>query len=350
MSIFFVTENPYSLPNNPYLRTLIDELKCLDESLEIQWGMRIFWSDEIFLFDIIHFQWPDACLTEGGQHHVEELENRLSVLKAEGKKIVATCHNLVPHYCQSEERIKCYSVVYRSCDYMFHLGEYSQEMCQKEYPQAEHWLLPHHVYDTIYPSVPSKEESCQRLGLKANKKHVLCFGAFRDFEERNIVSRLVKRWNGSIRMIAPNYMTVPQTTFPNKQRIRQLYYKYRYRLYVTGNTCHAVSEELLPYFFGASDMVLIPRVKILNSGNLPLAFLMKKAVVGPDVGNVGLLLRKTNNHVFDTGHLEELADIISSDEGYLERGLKNYEYAMSHWTTAMIGRTLLEYYKKLCKV
>lgn len=49
----------------------------------------------------------------------------------------------------------------------------------------------------------------------------------------------------------------------------------------------------LPYYMAASDVIFIQRKDILNSGNVPLAFLYHKVVVGPKVGNIGELLSET---------------------------------------------------------
>lgn len=48
-----------------------------------------------------------------------------------------------------------------------------------------------------------------------------------------------------------------------------------------------------------ADIALLQRVKILNSGSLPLNFYFGNVVVGPDVGNVGEILKKTGNPVFN---------------------------------------------------
>jgi hypothetical protein len=60
---------------------------------------------------------------------------------------------------------------------------------------------------------------------------------------------------------------------------------------------------------------MIQRKRILNSGNLPMGFYFGKPVVGPDVGNVGEILRSTGNPVFDP---EDCASVAAS----LSRGFE----------------------------
>ena len=59
------------------------------------------------------------------------------------------------------------------------------------------------------------------------------------------------------------------------------------------------TDEEVALYFAAADAVFIQRLDDLNSGNLPMAFLFRKAVAGPAGGNIGEWLRKTDNPVFD---------------------------------------------------
>jgi hypothetical protein len=61
---------------------------------------------------------------------------------------------------------------------------------------------------------------------------------------------------------------------------------------MTGHSWVPVDDNILPYYYAASDLAFIHRVKILNSGNAIMPMLFGKVVVGPDVGNVGVLLKK----------------------------------------------------------
>ena len=73
--------------------------------------------------------------------------------------------------------------------------------------------------------------------------------------------------------------------------------------------------------------MLLQRTTILNSGNIPMAFYLEKVMVGPDTGNVGELLKKTGNPVFDIDNLSTLESCIQqalrlAKDGY---GKKNAE-------------------------
>ena len=54
-----------------------------------------------------------------------------------------------------------------------------------------------------------------------------------------------------------------------------------------------------PAYFTAADVVFIQRLRILNSGNLPMGFYYGRPVLGPAVGDVGEILQEAGNPTFD---------------------------------------------------
>ena len=98
-----------------------------------------------------------------------------------------------------------------------------------------------------------------------------------------------------------------------------------------------IDNDELPYYIAASDVIFVQRKRILNSGNVPLAFLFRKVVAGPDNGNVGELLRETGNPVFSP---DDNAGIVRALEqaGRLAeqgKGEENYRYARQHMNLAV---------------
>ena len=353
MKIFQAIDNPYNAPN-PYVYTLIDGLKVVDSSIEIGWGIDTIWTDDILNYDIVHIHWPSSLLynNDGVVRQICDVEERLVFLKSKGIRIVATCHNLEPHYCAIEEERKSYHVVYGLADMIFHLGEYSKNLFGEKYPNARNVMLPHHIYDTVYKDFKPQEESQARLGLRMNNKYILCFGAFRNIEEHSLVLQLgaqFKRTN--IYILAPSYDWIPKARWYsfNKQRFLKQRLKFKYHLIVTGTGgSRSVSDEELPYYYAASDLCLIHRVKILNSGLLPMAMMMGKTVIGPDAGNVGCILRGLHNPVFDVDNLQSLGQIIKDTfKRGKEIGLRNQEYAFKHWRTSDVSGMLYNYYMSL---
>lgn len=310
MKVFMVHEDPWHA-GNPYIYTLIEGLQKAHSDCELSWGRDLFWSDDIYTFDIVHFHWTQTFM--GKDSHTEiELLSHIKRMKMAGVKIVATCHDLEPHYDQFADKAESMKYVYGNCNAIIHLGEYSKKLFEERYPQTRHFLVPHHLYDTIYTHFPSRTESLKYLNLPDDSTYVLCFGAFRAKQERQLIISLSKQLSDkSIIILAPSFMNVWWHSFRLLHLlIKRWYYKYRYNIYCTGSTWRAVSDDTLPYYYGAADVVFVQRVKILNSGNALMPLLFGKVVVGPDCGNVGPLLRKWKYPVFPVDGINQIGDCV----------------------------------------
>ena len=188
MKVLMVHENPWKA-GNPYISTLIDAIQQLHPDCHMAWGRDAFWSDDALTYDIVHFHWPQTFMGRD-PHSEEQFQQHIDRMRAAGVKILATCHDLKPHYRQFAEHAEAMRIVYERCEVIIHLGSYSLALFQQLYPQATHVLIPHHLYDTLYPVRPSRQEALQRLNLPADRRYVLCFGAFRARQERELIKLL----------------------------------------------------------------------------------------------------------------------------------------------------------------
>lgn len=349
MKVYQAVPNPYTSVNQ-YVMSLMNGIDAQFDDVEWGWGSETFWQNEIFEYDIIHIQWPDILLSS--DHTPIQIDHRLSKLKENGNKIISTCHNLEPHYCSDINRKDAYNIVYRKSDMMLHLGNYSLNLMKELFPKVNHVLLPHHVYDTFYNILPSKYDSCKKLNLSLKNKYIICYGGFRDAEERNLSMCVAKTYQKTnVYVLAPSY----DAGWSSK--ILKIYWyliknklcNLRRHIICHGYANHTIPNELTPYYYGASDLALIQRKKILNSGNVTLAFLMGKVVVGPDEGNVGLLLRETGNPTFDVNDDSTIIAAVRKgfDLAKDNYGEKNRRYALDNFSTAIIAERLYNYYLKL---
>jgi len=347
MKVFMVHEDPWHA-GNPYIYTLIEGLQKSHHDCEISWGRELFWSDDIFSFNIVHFHWPQTFM--GKDPHTEnDFLHHIEKIKSFGVKIVATCHDLEPHYDQYADKVESMRIVYSHCDAIFHLGNFSKTLFEKKYPNAAHYLLPHHLYDTVYTYFPSREESLKKLILPEDRTYILCFGTFRAKQERRLIFNLSKQLaDKDIVILAPSFMNIWWHSFRLlHKRLIKWFYKFNYNIYCTGSTWRAVTDESLPYFYGAADIVFIQRLKILNSGNALMPMLFGKVVVGPDCGNVGPLLRHWGYPVFSVNDISSVGTIVRKalQLGKDGLGVQNRKHQLDEYSTAVIVDKLYNTYK-----
>lgn len=352
MKVFVVHEDPWH-EGNPYIYTLIEGLQKSYPDCELSWGRETFWSEDIFSFDIVHFHWPQTFM--GRDSHSElDLLHHIERMKSAGVKIVATCHDLEPHYDTFADKAESMKIVYSHSDAIIHLGDYSKELFESCYPNAKHLLIPHHLYDTVYTTFPSKTESLKFLNLSEDYTYILCFGSFRAKQERQLIIDLSKQLlDKNIIILAPCFMNVWWHSFRLFHKcLKKLYYQYRYNIYCTGSPWLAVSNQSLPYYYGAADVVFIQRVKILNSGNAMMPMLFGKVVVGPDCGNVGPILKQWGYPVFpvnDTCHIGDI--VLKAIELEIKgKGIQNRKRQLSMYSTSVIVEKLFEVYKYISSV
>lgn len=340
---------------NPFVYTISDSIQKYHKDSEFCFSPGFLWKPECDNVDVVHFMWPQIHAAEimKGQ----DLDKRIASLKSKGVKIVATCHNLQPHYGDKVSN-ETYNIVYSNCDVIIHLGEYSKAIHEKEYPNAKHVLIQHHVYNTIYDQPKDRTQARQSLGIAPETKVAVCIGDFRaDEERRMIVDAARELHKDGVIVIAPRLYTLPRLIARNP--LRMIYYWFRYPivrnqikeasqngLMVKGRFIN--DEEMLIYL-GAADIVLIQRLHILNSGNLPLGMYMSKVVVGPDDGNVGQILKSTNNPIFNPHDIHSVVDAIKRGFELAEQGKgnENKDWIMQNCTTEVIAEEHWQLYNSI---
>ena len=334
---------------NPFVVTLCDELNR--QGCYATMSSEELWSAKDY--DVIHFQWPEAVFDwtmTVSQNQVEKLTKKLDCLKSEGKKIVITCHNLKPHTRKDKGVLSLYGIIYNRCDMFIHLGSYSKELLEKQYPEAKHIIIPHHIYDTLYQFNLDKK-ACQReLNINSDNFNVLCFGKFRNDEERNMLIRLYKRCKQKqINFITPGFYKMNWIS-RNVFNIPGIIAKHIcYKLLGFRYKNRSLSDEELVKYFTASDAVLIQRLSILNSGNLPMGYFAGKVVVGPNVGNVGRILSETGNPTFDPQSMESIYQKLLEARrlSMTSKGIENRRLALKKWKTECIAKELIDAYQSI---
>lgn len=333
----------------PYVYTFTDVISRTHPEVTFGAVQCDFWTNKIFEYDIVHIMWPNCFAVEVGRG--SDLAKRLQEIKEHHIRIIATCHNLQPHSdAKNSISEKCYDVVYSNCDVMIHLGEYSRNLLRKKYNQAKHVIIPHHVYDEIYTNLPTRKDSINALHLKEDKTYILAFGAFRCENERNLLRNAAIKFRGeNIVFLAPSFYQIPWSPHVvGRNSLRRIvtlskHYFNCPNIIIEGVRC---SDEKLLYYYGASKIAFIQRVDLLNSGNIPMAYLMGKVVVGPKIGNIAGLLQSYGNPTFNPLDVTSVIQAIHQALILVEenKGKENRDKALKEISSAKIAQMHYQLY------
>lgn len=344
--------------DNLFVHILCDAIRR--QGIHVERSVQAFWESDA-RYDIIHFQWPEEVVGWNctDPSVIEKLKQRIDRFRAGGSHFVYTRHNIRPHYCNSPIIGQAYDIIETNSDLTVHMGQFSFDEFKSRYPKSRNILIPHHLYEHTYNETISQQEARRQLGIPADRYVITSFGKFRNWEEiRMVLGAYVHLKEKKKYLLAPRmfpFSKHPGCSNPLKQLFSHIGYHIGMPLLnkilhmKTGANEELISNEALPLYIIAADVIFVQRKQILNSGNVPLAFLFHKVAIGPQTGNVGELLRKTGNPTFDTARPKSIVHALE-EAASLERkgqGEKNYEHAIAHFGTERIGRMYAEAYRSL---
>lgn len=332
MKILFVTD-PKCL--NPYPCELADYLTAAATEANVTVGIREFWESDVH-FDIIHFHWVEELFNwkDYAREKMISLLKRIDYWKSEGTSIVFTIHNIKPHAINWDCGVDIYREVFRKGDLFIHLGEVSKRLFREAYGDEmlnrfNHSVIPHGLFTSYDKETVDRNGARKFFGINGDDFVMLSFGNIRKFEEAKLIFNALKAIDvKEKKMIISNFRY-------SSGRFRRIIEKtfLAFQKDIIANSGF-VEKEMVPYYFRAADIVFIPRIEILNSGNLFLGFFYEKVVVGPDIGVVGEILKEMGNPVFIPGNKKSLSDALMNAKILVEdskKGYENYLYACENF-------------------
>lgn len=343
--------------DNLFVPILCDAIRMA--GIDVRCSTDEFWNSDT-AYDIIHFQWPEEVVgwncTDPGV--VSRLEERIRFFRSRGARFVYTRHNVRPHYA-NDVIYRAYDIIESQSDVVAHMGRFSMNDFIAIYPDSRNVVIPHHIYQHTYKEDISMERARQYLKLPQKAFIITAFGKFRNREEIRMVLGAFRKWNDKHKLLlAPRLYPFSRRSdyyggnFLKHWRALIGYYLLMPVLNRLWKLHAGASDELidncdLPYYITASDVILIQRRDILNSGNVPLAFLFRKVVVGPNVGNIGELLRETGNPTFNPDDKQDILRALEEARRLSaeRQGEANYAYAIANMNIQKIGQEYAQTYK-----
>lgn len=294
-------------------------------------------------YDIIHIQWPEELTSWSipTEESFQKVEDALKYWSSKAK-VVVTRHNILPNKNQPLKYVPLYDLVYSYADAIIHLGEWSLQEFNREYPQicreCLQRVIPHPIYEG-YPNIVSRTNARQYLNISEKDKVILCFGSIRDKNQFRMVFKAFRTLEIPNKcLLIPRYKDLI-----NRSRryflshfwffLKQLYYRnfYNIRLGVG-----FIENRDIQYYFKASDVVFIPRSGQLNSGVIFLALAFGKPVIGPARGNMEEVLKAFGYPVFEP---EDNVSIVSA----LKKSIRDQQDAFVPFLMRNLDQYTLSY-------
>ena len=271
--------------------------------------------DDASFYDAVLIHWPELLFKrkEPSLAQIEDLNQTLNEWK-KTTRIVHVVHNNHPHKKNTNNFKKLYDLVHFNADITVHLGEFSKDKYKKIYPNSKHLVIEHPLYASsmkLYDKLLARK----KLGIKKNKFVIMVPGKIRTLEERKLVLSSFKQLK-----IKEKLLLVPRM-FPLKMKPFKGYYKlkkilpidkvYSYfanKEYVTSYNFNYsfCSNEQLSLLASSADVIFIPRLNNLNSGNTFLGLTFKKLILGPNNGNTAEFLKRHKMIKYDVNNLSAI--------------------------------------------
>tara|TARA_R100000935_G_scaffold50402_1_gene76263 strand:+ start:9816 stop:10859 length:1044 start_codon:yes stop_codon:yes gene_type:complete len=316
------------LPFKKELNTYLDEIQRYSQYTFVYENYKKYTAT----YNIVNVHWPEAIFDwfEPTDEQLADLRNEINKWK-KNSVLIYTKHDVERHKGMTPNFTKLFELIEQNTDVFIHLGNYSKEYYQEKYPNATHKIVFHPLYENSF-MISSKSEAREKLNIDQEALVIISPGSIRNFAERNLVISSFKKLKVKNKvLIATNMRSEIKYDFRGRVKLKKFfdirsYFVNRFknnhqppRFIFSYNRINANEMALK---MSAADIVLIPRIKILNSGNLFLGLTFNKIVVGPATGNIEEQLNLLRLPVFDSNSISSVTQaiekgIVLNNSGYV---------------------------------
>lgn len=346
---------------NPWLFLLMRSLHRHPKVEVVQHGFG--WLLEEGEWDIIHLHWPEILVTgflpghfsesRVERHHIDRLVTLLKSWKSRGSRLLMTLHNEEPHVDPSGMCQQLYRELYELADGFVHMGRTSRELLEKNYPQESEgkpgFLIPHGDY-RYFPDEKPRAACRRELGIPPETRLILAFGAIRSQRELELGIDAFNRAGipNSLYMMVGK-LPVPWRSNPRHYSVRRKLYLNRLKRRPIQTVERAIPPDEVQLYLKSADLLFIPRLRALNSGNVALGFTYGKVVAGPAYGVIGEQLSETGNPLFDPSRPGSVSAALKKGLQLMEEGHgeRNAAWARQHLGWEKIAEATVKAYQQL---
>ncbi len=351
-----------SLPQ-PKNRFVQDLKAGIERYAEVIYDFNEFWKCQNH-YDVIHIHEPEYLSFEiqsylyNTKPFSKELWNRLDdCLKhwSKNSTIIHTRHVQEPHVRVDNEFRKLYKHVMSYCHGVAHFAKFSIQQfkeCYPDFKKLQHVVIPHQNYAS-HPNNMSKAEARKKLKIRHDAKVMLVFGMVKEHEKVLIKEAFDTIQHKHKVLLAPRWgMKKPKIGWI---RLREWVFKIK-ELWSSLNKTFRINlgfidVEHAQLYLNAADVLFIPRMYELNSGNIALGFTFGLVVVGKDSEDIGEILNETGNPTFKVGNKNSLNCAMQKAFELVKIGYgeKNRSLAITEWDVDKTAKRYIEFYGRFDK-
>ncbi|WPR71611.1 hypothetical protein SLW70_00360 [Flavobacterium sp. NG2] len=266
----------------------------------------IFFSNHNFIFDnyknykesysIVNIQFPEAIFDwkSPSQEQLLNFEKELISWKKRSK-IIYTLNDFESHYDEKKQFLDLFRLLYKYVDGVIHLGNYSLDNFKKYFPDnCLHKVIFHPLYNSLNDNFKTKKFQDMISADLSNKFIVSVVGSVRSQEELDFIIKIFRKIP-----IANKFLIVPRVLKFNKipdyipTRFRKYYKKMieKRGWFLLSKKRYYFMSQFIEYNYlvdlvKQSSLMIIPRIRSLNSGNLYLGLTFDKPMIIPEIGNL----------------------------------------------------------------
>ena len=314
----------YSKGETGYISKLIEIVESL-ENVKVITGLSKFWKKTEGI-DLVIINWPDYLFNwkkKITDQEILKLTETLKFYQSKGTKLLTVVHDEYAHHTRNKNRDLIFDICYSNSDILAHLGDYSLKKYTEKYFRLgiKNVLLYHplfnYKFDKLDQGLLKKQYSL------VGKNVVLVPGNIRNFNELKLVLKTFRN------IVDTNKYLIIQRIGFNRGNLgfcNKLWYNFFLKFHsnkilIVGTS--PVDQSKLVELFTLSDIVLLSRFNILNSGNLILANQFNKRIIGFETGNITEWLKFSNDYVLDKNNLKQMrltkGDLICNKSKFLDK-------------------------------
>lgn len=292
---------PFQKDANPYL----EEIAVHSNSEFIYGEIDDYRKD----YNIVNIHWPEALFgwLEPSETELFKLEQRIMEWKKHSV-LIYTKHDFSRIKGLTPNFKSLFEIIENHTDVFIHLGKFSKEYYEAKFPKKRHEIIYHPLYKKYF-HLYSKEVARRRLGINQDALVIIAPGQIRFHAERDMVLNAFNYLKIKEKvLIATNMRSEIRYDFPGRVRLKKFInvrdiavtrFKKKHRPPKYYFNYERLNYEEFGLRMAAADIVLIPRIEMLNSGNVFLGLTYNKILVGPYTGNISSQLSELGFPVFD---------------------------------------------------